>query len=224
LCAIPEWFCIFHGGLVPRQKGILGAERLARQCYDRAPSLPVFFIWESGLLDVLNHNLTEIAGEEIFKTLEKWLLKFVVGKLLAEVGVKAPQLPLPSDMMVYRELARRDQNEEPYSNFAPREGINQITTQDRKRFESALASDAEFQSNVQAITNALVPKTVSTGAKGAVMRVRKSARTLMSPAVVDNLKADVLAAKGTGAKGLLTTARLIKAAGMVLIRVTLRLF
>ncbi len=56
----------FHGGLVGEKAGMAVAERLL-PVYRSAGSYPVFFVWESGLLDVISHNLGEISREKIFQ-------------------------------------------------------------------------------------------------------------------------------------------------------------
>src|SRR5262245_3868704 len=71
----------FHGGLVSRTAGMEGAERLRLECYDGSGAHPVFFVWESGLIETVRHNLSEIFGEDIFKILLKWLLKYAAAKL-----------------------------------------------------------------------------------------------------------------------------------------------
>src|SRR2546422_9605030 len=210
----------FHGGLVNKKAGMESAERLKRDCYDLTPAHAVFFVWESGLLEVLAHNLGEIAGEEIFKDLAKWLFKFAIGKLQHVVGVKGAALQMPSDMEIYRELARRDKNEEPFDGITPPAGISELSPEERSTFEETLATDTEFQQSVQAIVASVIPQTILTGEKGVVLRMRKSARTLMSPQVIEEIKADAEAAQRQGAKmGIFATAKLIESAATILIRV-----
>ena len=58
----------FHGGLVNEKVGMRNASRLL-SAYRSAQSYPVFFVWESGLLEVLSHNLGNIAQEKVFQRL-----------------------------------------------------------------------------------------------------------------------------------------------------------
>src|SRR5271166_163696 len=174
----------FHGGLVSKQAGLEGAERLKGACYDLVPAHPVFFIWESGLLEVVSHNLTEITGEDIFKTLSKWLLKFTVGKLEQTPGEKGVEFRTPTDMEFYEELSLRDQNQEPFRDVKAPEGLSDITPAEQASFAQRLASDLEFQRSASSAVSTLLPTAVATGEKGAVTLVRKSARTLMSPDVI----------------------------------------
>jgi hypothetical protein len=82
-------------------------------------------------------------------------------------------------------------------------------------FRDQLDRDDDFQETVQAIADATLPEVQEAGVKG-VVRVRKSARTLMSPDVVDEIKRDAMA---NGKKGLLSTAAMIARAVNILVRV-----
>jgi hypothetical protein len=44
--------------------------------YKGAGAYPVFFVWESGLLDVIEQQLDKIAGEKIFQRLVDKLTQF----------------------------------------------------------------------------------------------------------------------------------------------------
>ncbi|MGC0328007.1 hypothetical protein RKD23_000997 [Streptomyces sp. SAI-170] len=50
-----------HGGLVNEASGLGTAYRLS-DTYVAAGARPVFVVWQSGLLEVLRHNLDEIFG------------------------------------------------------------------------------------------------------------------------------------------------------------------
>src|SRR6478609_8879702 len=212
----------FHGGLVSRAAGMAGAERLKTESYDGSGAHPVFFVWESGLLEVVRHNLREIFGEDIFKILLKWLLKYASAKLEAG-GAKSPLLAVPPDIEIYKELVKLDAGKEPFSDFEVDAGISEISEAEQDAFEAEMGRDADFQETVQAIVNAIVPEEQTSGAKGIVIRTRHSMRTLMSPEVVEQLKSDVDNAKSGGqAKGIFSTAALIKKAAVILIRVVRR--
>jgi hypothetical protein len=205
----------FHGGLVSKQAGLEGAERLKGACYDLVPAHPVFFIWESGLLEVISHNLGEIAGEDIFKTLLKWLLKFTVGKLEQTPGEKGIEFRTPTDMEFYEELSLR----EPFEDVKAPEGLSEITPAQQASFARQLASDSEFQRSASSAVSTLLPTAVATGEKGAVTLVRKSARTLMSPDVIESLTEGI---EREGEKGFIATAKLAQSAATVLVRVIKR--
>ena len=214
----------FHGGLVSAASGMASAERLQRDCYEPSGAYPVFFIWQSGLLEIIKHNVTKISGEAMFQILLKWVLKFAAGKLGEAIVGKSPAVQLPDDMEIHRELERIDQEVEPFHDWPIADNISEITEEEEKAFERALENDNDFQATVEAIANSavLVPKMKTDGAKGVVVEARSSIRTLMSPEIVEQLTKDVEQAHAEGAKGIVIGSKLLLAAGMILVRVVRR--
>lgn len=222
LATAPKIVLHFHGGLVPEKSAMEMAERLDRDCYKPAGAHAVFFVWESGLIETLKHNITEIFGEDMFKILLKWVLKFAAGKLLEGAGGKSPALQTPSDMEVYTELAKNEQGREAFEDWTVPPALSEVTEEERAAFERTLEKDNDFQETVQAIVNSVVPQTTTSGEKGITLRTRRSARTLMSPDIVDELKNDAEAARAEGKKGIFKSAKLIKAAAEIFARVVRR--
>lgn len=66
----------FHGGLVPESVGIEGAKRMAL-VFQAARTVPLSFVWETGLLETLRDNLLEIYKTELYQKFLKWLLRRV---------------------------------------------------------------------------------------------------------------------------------------------------
>jgi hypothetical protein len=68
----------FHGGLVSARQGIARARELNGP-FRAAQTLPLFFIWESGLLETIKNNLEDILADPVFRELVKkageWVLK-----------------------------------------------------------------------------------------------------------------------------------------------------
>ena len=77
----------FHGGLVSRNAASATAEQLL-PVYTDGGAYPVFFIWNSGPLTVLSHNLDEVAREPAFQRLVRRLAQFLAGKLVEDVGTR----------------------------------------------------------------------------------------------------------------------------------------
>ena len=206
-----------HGGLVSKTKALGKAERL-HTAYEDAGARPVFMVWESGLVETVQNNLHEIEKEKIFRFLVKRVLNIAVGKLSDLGGSKASgQLPLPKDIEVATELRKRELpgGAVPYGDFQP-DARNPLTDAEQKRFEDSLATDAEFQDEVQAIVDSARPEETEVTSKGVTARRRKSTSTLMSPDVVDALVADAADKEG---KGIFSSAALIVKAGKLLWRV-----
>lgn len=86
----------FHGGLVSHEAGKKVARDL-QDDYEAALAYPVFFVWESGLLDNVRNNLGDIAKEKLFRELAGKVLKFAIGKIGGAAGGKGAAGPLPDD-------------------------------------------------------------------------------------------------------------------------------
>lgn len=206
-----------HGGLVKKSAALDKAERLA-PVYEAAGVRPVFMVWESGFFETVTNNLHEIDKEKIFALIVKRILKYAVGKLTNVDGSKASgQLSLPKDIEVNVEFnkRRKPDGDVPYGNFQPL-AVSELTEAERKRFEDSLATDTDFQDEVQAIVDTATPEKAESTSKGVTTRRRKSTTTLMSPEVIDELVADASEKEG---KGIFSTAGIIIKVGRVLARV-----
>ncbi|MCB1035091.1 MAG: alpha/beta hydrolase, partial [Acidobacteria bacterium] len=214
----------FHGGLVKKAKALAKAEELT-PVYQAAGAHPVFFVWESGLLETLSHNLHEISKEKIFKILVKKVLKHAAGKLFDTGPAKSATgvLQLPTDIEVAVELQKLEAGEEPYGHLKAPADLDDLTDPQEERFESELSADSQFSKEVEAIVAAAHPEQIETTAKGVTAVDRKSGRTLMSPEVIDELVEDRSQAEAAGAKGVLSTAKLVLKAGKILFRVVRRM-
>lgn len=217
----PKLLLHFHGGLVSKNGALASAQRLLPQ-YQAAGAYPVFFAWESNFISAVSHNLHEINKEAIFKALVKMLVKFTVGKLLdLEGGKSTGQLQLPTDIEVAIELKKADNGAEPYAELSPAEKLRALNDAERTNLEAALTNDPKFQQAVNEVVATAVPEQAEQlqNAKGILTVDRASAKTLMSPNVVEAVRADVEANAG---KGLISTAVLIKQAGEILVQVVNR--
>jgi pimeloyl-ACP methyl ester carboxylesterase len=209
-----------HGGLVSKKEALANAEILA-PAYIAAGIRPIFVAWESGFLETVRNNLQEIDKEAIFKALVKRLLQYAIGKLTQIGEAKAVGgIQTPKDTEVGIELQKRLANTTPYgsvANAAPSE----LSDAERKAFEAFLAADTQFQKAVADVAASLQPTTVEDTSKGVTARVRGSAKTLMSADVLEELAADVKSR--SDARGLISTAKLIQKAGLILVRIVKRL-
>lgn len=70
----------FHGGLVNAPAADAIAARLG-PLYAQAGAYPMFFKWESGLLETLRNNLRDIKDDSVFQELVKKAAEWVVRKL-----------------------------------------------------------------------------------------------------------------------------------------------
>lgn len=83
----PELVLHFHGGLVPATAGRESAARLAPR-YKSVSRYPLFFVWESGLLDAVRNNLQDIKGDPLFRELVKKATRWVLLQLPSAAGLK----------------------------------------------------------------------------------------------------------------------------------------
>ena len=74
----------FHGGLVSEEAGELTAHRVV-PLYKRAGAHPVCFIWETGFLETIVHNLGDIQNTALFKK----ILAYVVQQLGEHLRIPA---------------------------------------------------------------------------------------------------------------------------------------
>jgi hypothetical protein len=219
MCSEPRAVLHFHGGLVSEEAGLRAAAGLL-PTYRDAGAYPVFFIWRSGLLEIVSGNLREIANERAFKLLSKWVVKFAVGKLREAVGAKGAPLPTPSDRDVYEEIDRASGGAEPYAGLGAPSDLGELTPEQEAEVEQRLRADPELQALGVEIAESALPEEVREASKGVTVTRRLSATTLMSPDVVQELQREATVPEGE--KGLVTSAALARKGVKVLARVIAR--
>ena len=77
----------FHGGLVSADSARGIADRLAPD-YAAAGSYPIFFVWESGLIESLRNNLEDIRKDVVFRELVKKAAEWVLKRMGTEVATR----------------------------------------------------------------------------------------------------------------------------------------
>lgn len=210
-----------HGGLVDESKAIDLGTRLIPQ-YIGSGTYPIILVWKSGLLETVTENWKEIFDENIFQLLLKKVTKWAVGKLGKQFGTKAiGSLVTPSDLDVSIEINKRRAGSTPYESLRIDSNPKELSQEEEEAFLGELKSDPDLEQELAAILAGITPghenKTV--GRKGIVTSHRVSARSLMSPDVLEELKADK---KHEGEKGLMSSASFLIHAGKVLYRVVRR--
>jgi hypothetical protein len=88
--ATPDHLCVFfHGGLAPRADGLATAQALIAD-YTKSGCYPFFFIWNSGLLEVLKDDLHTTANQPEFVRAARLALKYIAPRMAAALaGTKA---------------------------------------------------------------------------------------------------------------------------------------
>lgn len=71
----------FHGGLVKRTTALSSIVPALTERYKQAKSYPLFFVWESGFVETLLNNSTQLLGDPAFRELVKKVSEWVLKKV-----------------------------------------------------------------------------------------------------------------------------------------------
>lgn len=163
----------FHGGLVDKTSGQQGAANEYEAYQDLV--FPLFFIWESGIWEVLAHHLPLIFAETIFGR--------IVHHATELVSSKIPQVPMAggagqASLLEAASLAITDTN---------RAQID-VTSADIDGFMSAIMNDESIQQEAVAIarTSQSVDSLFAPTIAGKALQL--SPRTYLSPELVSAIR------------------------------------
>jgi hypothetical protein len=213
----------FHGGLVSYNAGLEIADFLTPH-YEGAQAYPVFFVWESGLLETLGNNLGEIAREAFFLKLWKKIAEIALRRFRQSPGERAatalPTLDAASlDAAIDEAVARGDVAGLVASEPSIPVGLEELTDTERAMVENELMLDTELMREVQQISRELRdPAAVQDEIRRGMQRVQGSTRTLMDWQALDRL----VERSTPQQRGLISAAKLIKAVVMVVVKVIAR--
>lgn len=213
----------FHGGLVSYDSAMEIVERLLDDYLD-ANSYPVFYVWESGLLETLKNNFSEIAGERFFRMLWKKISAIVKRKFGQTEGQRAafslPQADTTElDASIDLALDREDVDYLTGTEDEPEEDIEELSDYERLMLENELRMDAELYMEVQKISNGLRnPVEVTAEFSDRSAEVRGSSETLMDPRALDQL----IDRPAPGHRGIISSAKAAKAIVTIAARVVSR--
>ncbi len=210
----------FHGGLVDKASGmtnaqqLLGPYSLANHPNEKAGNAyPYFFVWESGLLETLQHNLPGIVSEAIFQRLRD----IIGGKAQSVLGA-----PAPAQAMAFRAPTLMGN--------IPANAARAVSSQDVSDVEEAVENDPIINAEKRRIAqSARPPATALAEAVGTTPRqVLTSPATLLSPEIVGAIVAEeahkdaVTPQTATELMSPLSFGTLALAAGSVLMRIVQR--
>lgn len=213
----------FHGGLVSYNSGREGAIRLL-PIYEQAGGFPVFFAWESCLLETIKNNLGEVAKEKIFAIIWKRIRKTIERKLLqVEGGRGLGDLPQPPDDSFEQEintaLASGDVSELMKKDLTDKERLTELSPDEIDLLEAELGFDYELLTAVEEISDTLRdPNDVESELNSRSSTVKGSTATLMDPAAL----AQIVERPDPSSRGLISTAKIIKAVIKVTVKVISR--
>ena len=173
----------FHGGLVSSEAGLAAADGLTRE-YREAGAESLFFVWESGLSEILSQKVQAIFAEDLFQQIRLRVAGYVQAKLdnlLTSDGSRGMRLPVLSDEELQSELdkgqdmfdmlpiARLSPDTIPAPNEALSDG-------ERQQIEDEIDADPVLR---QEFASVAPPTATVTGARSAGLVPSKA--TLMDP-------------------------------------------
>jgi hypothetical protein len=218
----------FHGGLVGLESGISGANWL-KTVYSDSNTTPLFFIWESGWDEIIAQQVQQITAEKIFQQLLMRVTQFAKAKLdqlSTSQGIAAKGIGLlhpDPDLKVFDELDKAT-SANPSEPFATVDSSavppgEELTPTELTQFQDAIKNDPVIQIEAAAIAQSLESPITIAGLSAKGIGVRASRHTLMSPAVLDDMRSPVDGSKGIFS---LSAVRIIAGAVKILIRVVER--
>lgn len=198
----------FHGGLVDDELGFATAERLT-PVYEAAGAEPVFFVWSSGLLEILQGNLPRILSEGVFQTLLSRVTRYAAGVVFQRPGQRAAgSLTAPPARSVAAELALLRTGQEPYARLTPPAAVPPLGEAERVLITAELSADTELADRNREIVGSVLRSAPTTTAARDIDGGRAAVATLMSPDTVAELAADTAA--GGNRRALVTSALLVR--------------
>jgi hypothetical protein len=207
----------FHGGLVPEASGLKTANALRQILIDQGRVYPLFFLWETGLLEILSRNLNRISEQPFFKRLLQIVLKFTRSKLEEAVfgrELEAVQPIASGEMegMVTREIAG-----EAILSPAERDAIPPVTREDEAELTAFLEADPQFQQAVADIHRAMEFHPELQGADLLESQALPENVALFSEDILSGIRADVNRSHLEGAElGVVSTSFLVRTAAGLL--------
>ncbi|MBE0576874.1 MAG: hypothetical protein IH613_13375 [Desulfuromonadales bacterium] len=213
----------FHGGLVSEAKGREIANRLT-PVYQDAHAYPIFPVWESGLIETIINNFSQIAGESFFQTILLRARRIVGRKFAQDEGGRSVGVLPPVDFTLEEKalidaLGAEDDSLLP-SDRVPTSQLTPLSATEQMTIEAELQQDAELLLVVQEVSNGLRNPNgiVLDEATRSAAPVVASSATLMDPATADRL----VDRPDPSSRGIISTAKLVKAIVKVAVRVTKR--
>lgn len=182
----------FHGGLVNYHNGMATARSLHTE-YLEAEAYPLFFIWESGLIETITRNLDEIRQEELFALIWKRLANIVLRKVRQTDGDRSTGvLPPANDNDVQEAIDRvvsgagatllRDTEPD-----AP-EAMEELSSDEEDSLFAELEFDVALNDAIVQVSNGLrTPEEVADELASRSATVKGAEDTLMDPRTLDQL-------------------------------------
>lgn len=213
----------FHGGLVGQKSARGIADFLAPE-YAKADTYPLFFVWESGPIETLKNNLSDILADPAFRELVKKASEWALKKLGGQTGLKGGPGQSVNEVQLRKDFDRwfdgvsanpplRDSGSHASAGIKGSTGLNEDDLADD--IEAGLDDDPDFQAAIEQLHNAVAAATTSTKGAGT-----QAAATV---ALVDERACrELFPDSGTGTKGGLSWIDVARFVAKIVIRVATR--
>lgn len=193
----------FHGGLVNQNAGMDTAERITRHINENADAHPISLVWETGFGETIKQNIAIIHSTTFFKKILEKIIKVAGKKLGIDVDTVVGKRGVGN--LSYAEIRAELTTEAPFDDYTINSGARSATiVKDNLGNELELEVDAELEEEIQTDTELLEI-------------VETETQTIQ---FLNQEKMDV--SDNNGRRGILATAKLIKAAVVITIRVIKR--
>lgn len=229
----------FHGGLDSRQDALTNIVPQLTNVYQKAGAYPLFFVWESGLMETLLNNkgqlLTDPAFRELVKKVTEWTLKKIT--IGGEVMVRgAGGKPIDIDEF-------RKQYDQWFDAARPAPPVPDADTADptapalppvtkggpvnptdlQQQIQDGIVLDPDFRQAMGEAYNAWVPASEMTTKGAQTGTAARAANLLLSEAALQEMfPAAVVTAPGTSTKGFFTWLGVAKFVAKVVLAVIAR--
>ena len=212
----------FHGGLVSEASGRRTADALYPLFADRIGAHPLFFMWESGGLEVIKNNLSSLADTPLFKELMRAVLKFALSKLesLGDGRGAGDSVDVLPDAQVQSMVVVEAQGGNAIDPELQKR-MGELSDDQQEQFERFLENSLAFQRAADQVANA-VGAELDGRSLGPAEAAGKANLDWFSPQALQELQAEVAPSEEAG-RGLVTTTFLIKSAVGILTRVVERI-
>jgi hypothetical protein len=193
--SIPRLALFFHGGLVDKASGSkAGAIQYERY---KAVAYPYFFIWESGIWEVLAHHLPLIFAETIFgavvnRTIDA--LQRTLGDRPTLASVPAPGSSPATSISVDVFVAAAQSNPKLEDSLP---GLT-VSSDNIDAFVASIALTPEVQQEAGAIARSQVTAPTEGSAATVLAAAPASPRTLLSREIVASMQASYASGSGAG--------------------------
>jgi hypothetical protein len=202
----------FHGGLVSAENGIKTAEYVTPTILSENDPVntvdnsihPVSFIWETDLLSIIKANFSQVSDTDFFKKLLEKIVKVAGEKLGIDVESNGGSRGIST--FSYEEIKEELEKDAPFEKYKIDEGSrsSNITTYNDRFLQDEIEASIEIEFSIDPDFNANLFEQLSSAEYQLIKK--ENTANILSP----------------GSRGILSLAKLIKAAVTVIFKIIKR--